>query len=533
MSLQFKRIVFIAAALLVALTVLPHLASAQSKTTTVTVLGFADYHSHAVPFYSEGAANQAGIARAIAYLKAQHLADPNLLVLNGGDMLNITTPTWSDEYKCLEWPWFNGLVDAMALGNHDLDYGTDAFNKCVADVSYPVLSANYVDADGKALLNGGKTYFIKTFGDIKIGTFALAGSDFNSLIKKENRVANSSFADRIAAAKQVVSALRDTEKVNAVIFFGHESREDDIALAQAVPGIDLILGSHSHYKSDFIKLPNTNTYFVSPFQYLTYFDRAEITFTDGKISAMTGQLVKMDALQLEDPAIQGLVLQKRKDLEAAHPDRFKVLGTAAVELSDARISTDEAVVGNWAMDAVRVAAGTQVFFSTSSSFRAAIPPGPITVEAFYTAIPYKNAIATADMTGQQVIDLLNLIISKRGSDNFCQESGIRFKIQDGKATDIQILTDPADATKFAAIDPTKTYKIGTTDFQATVSGVYKDTFAKAANLVNTKVDIQTLLIAKIQADGTISAALDGRMGTPPTAPAAATTAPTAAATKAS
>ena len=26
--------------------------------------------------------------------------------------------------------------------------------------------------------------------------------------------------------------------------------------------------------------------------------------------------------------------------------------------------------------------------------------GPITVEAFFTAIPYKNSIVTADMTGQ-------------------------------------------------------------------------------------------------------------------------------------
>ncbi len=37
--------------------------------TTVTLLHFSDYHPHAVPFYSEGQTNSAGIARAIAYLK--------------------------------------------------------------------------------------------------------------------------------------------------------------------------------------------------------------------------------------------------------------------------------------------------------------------------------------------------------------------------------------------------------------------------------------------------------------------------------
>src|SRR5713101_4687204 len=37
--------------------------------TTVTLLHFSDYHPYAVPFYSEGQTNSAGIARAIAYLK--------------------------------------------------------------------------------------------------------------------------------------------------------------------------------------------------------------------------------------------------------------------------------------------------------------------------------------------------------------------------------------------------------------------------------------------------------------------------------
>src|SRR3954449_5986688 len=114
---------FLALGVLLALVAvgLPGRAHAQTGTTTVTLLAFSDYHSHAVPFYSEGAPNQAGIARTIAYMKAQKAADPSTLILDGGDMFNKGTPTWSDEYTCVEWPWLNGLVDAMALGNHDFD----------------------------------------------------------------------------------------------------------------------------------------------------------------------------------------------------------------------------------------------------------------------------------------------------------------------------------------------------------------------------------------------------------------------------
>src|SRR5436853_5955878 len=94
----------------------------DAPTTTITLIGFSDYHSHAVPFYSEGQQNQAGIARTIAYLKSQKQSVQNLMILSGGDTMNLGSPTWSDEYKCIEWPWFNGLIDVMALGNHEFDY---------------------------------------------------------------------------------------------------------------------------------------------------------------------------------------------------------------------------------------------------------------------------------------------------------------------------------------------------------------------------------------------------------------------------
>ncbi len=511
------RVLLLACVLLAALPLGTVFGQTSGASATITLLGFSDYHSHAVPFYSEGQNAQAGIARQIAFLKAQKQSTPNLLVLSGGDTMNLGTPTWSDEYKCLEWTWYNDLIDVMALGNHEFDYGPDAFKQCQSSIKYPIISANFVDpASKKPIFTvDGKPYVVKEIGGVKLGIFALAGSDFDKLIKKELRPSGGEFADRLAAAKQIVSDLRDKEKVNAVVYIGHSYREDDTEMAQAVSGIDIILGTHSHYKSELIKLPNTQTWFISPFQYLTYTSRSQLTFENGKLTGVKGQLVKMDASQPEDPTIAAQVQKLQKDLEAKKPERFKVLGTTRVELSDENISTDESVLGNWAMDTVRKAAGTHAFFSTSSSFRAAIPPGPITVEGFFTAIPYKNSIVTSDMSGQVLSDLINLSVSKRGSDSFSQLSGVRFKIQDGKASGIQVLVDPAsDNASYIALDPAKSYKVGTTDFQALVAAGYKDIFAKATNVTNTKRDIGTLLTDTIQASPAITAKLDGRMGGP-------------------
>ena len=80
--------------------------------TKIVLLHFSDYHSHALPFYSEGRAGQGGIARAIGYMKRARSGE-DAVVLSGGDMINQGSPAWSDKYHCEEWPWLNGVVDAV------------------------------------------------------------------------------------------------------------------------------------------------------------------------------------------------------------------------------------------------------------------------------------------------------------------------------------------------------------------------------------------------------------------------------------
>ena len=53
----------------------------------------------------------------------------------------------------------------------------------------------------------GKTYKVFQAGGVKIGVFALAGSDFERLVRPNLRpYAGAMFADRVATARQVVAA---------------------------------------------------------------------------------------------------------------------------------------------------------------------------------------------------------------------------------------------------------------------------------------------------------------------------------------
>jgi len=506
-----KRIVFLIVTVLLTLTFIP---VATGQQAIVTLLHFSDYHSHAVPFYTEGRANTAGIARAIAYLKP--LAnDPNTLILSGGDTMNRGAPAWSDKYQCVEWNWWNGIVDAMAFGNHDADYGAEVFAHCRAQISYPILSANTLDSQQQPLFQyHGKTYAVFMLNGVKIGVFALAGTDFERLVKPEWRPASgTAFADRVQVARQVVQALRENEHVNAVVLIGHALYEDDLALAQAVPGIDVIFGTHSHRREELTHIPGAKTMIISPFQYLTYLSKVELTFTDGILSAVKGGLIPMDSNLPEDPAIAQRVAQMQADLETdpQYAPLFQRLGETSVELSTQGQVMGESLLGDFVMDIIRSAAQTHLALATSSGFREPIPPGTIREETLRTALPYTNRILVYAMTGVQIETLLNYSVSRSGSDFFSQVSGVRFRMVENKATNIHVLKDSANPMAgYLPLDPAAAYTVATTDFQGLVAGGYKEIFAQATYR-DTGLEVREQVHSFIQAHSPLTAQLDGRI----------------------
>jgi 5'-nucleotidase len=471
--------------------------AARSRATapvTVRLLGFADYHSHAVPFYSEGRVRQGGIARAIAFLKAER-ERPGTLVVSGGDMLNQGSPAWSDVFGCVEWPWLAGLVDMMALGNHDLDYGADAFERCRAAAPFPILSANVLDARGRpALAVDGKPYLVRTVSGVRIGLFAVAGPDFPRLVPARNLPEGWHFADPVETARAVVARLRREEQVAAVVLVGHQSWQDDARVARAVPGIDLVLGSHSHRKAGLATIPGTRTSYVSPYQYLAYVARVELDFRGGRLAEIRGGLVPMDVSQPEDLAVAAEVARRVSELRSRRPERFEVVGVLPGGLSDAGIDTRDAPIGTWATEAVRRAASLHAFVAPASSFRGGLAPGEVTAEDFHNAIPYRNAVLVAELTGAQVRELVDLSLARRGTDFFSQKSGLAYEVENGRAAGLRILRDPARPRDgYAKVDPRGRYRIGVTDFQARVAPGYRDLFARV-RMEDTELDVHRVLL---------------------------------------
>lgn len=400
--------------------------------TRVVLLQFSDYHSHALPFYSEGRSDQGGIARAIGYLSREHRR--GAFVFSGGDMINKGSPAWSDRYGCAEWTWLNEIVDAMAFGNHDPDYGADVFRGCREQLNYPILSANTEGFPASAIFRS---------GGLRIGVFAVAGSDFPTLVKTPGF----SFSDRIAAAKKAVADLRDRDKVDAVVMIGHESTEDDMALAHLVQGVDVIFGSHSHRKEALHRIEGTNTWFISPSQYLTYISRVEMTFDGRKLVTVSGRLVPVDSSMPVDgvTAERVAAMQHELEIDPEYAPLFKTVTKLEKAMSVEQLAMR-------VVEVMRERAGADVALSTVSSFRQELPSGRVTVEDFRASLPYDNEIVVAELRGEALKRLLAVSESKKGSDD-----GV-FLVMPKEIVDDRL------------------YRVATTDFLANVTAAYREFF---------------------------------------------------------
>ncbi len=387
--------------------------------TTVTLLHFSDYHSHALPSF----------ARAVGFMERHKRA--GALVFNGGDMMNKGAPAWSDKYRCVEWAWLNGLVDAMAFGNHDADYGDDELARCRASVRYPILSANTAGFD---------RYRVFEREGMRIGVFAIAGSDFPRLVS----AAHLMFTDPTVAARDVVQTLRDREHVDAVVMIGHEHADADYKLAAAVPGIDLILGTHSHLKREVTRIPGTRTWFISPSQYMTYISVVQLKFDRHHLTGVEGRLIAVDSAMKPDREIETRIAAMQLDLE--RDPQYRELFVPIARLPR-RLGVRE--LGQFAVDTMRQAVRADVALSTSSSFRQPLPAGSIDRETLGAALPYDNEIVLFRINGAR----LSKLLARSAADT-----------SDG----------PLVTTAIETVEPQRIYRVAVTDFMAFLSGAYRD-----------------------------------------------------------
>ena len=128
--------------------------------------------------------------------------------------------------------------DALNLGSPDLMLPSALLRKLAASAPFPFLSANIADAAGKAPFKG---WVIRETSWLRVGIFGISGNQPPFIAGLPGR--DLTVQEPISAARAAVAALRHS--CDLVIALSQLGLDGDVGLAQAVPGIDIILGGYS------------------------------------------------------------------------------------------------------------------------------------------------------------------------------------------------------------------------------------------------------------------------------------------------
>lgn len=218
---------------------------------SLSILFTNDTHARIDPFpqTAKEFAGLGGVSRRASLIKKIRYNSDHTLLLDAGDVF-YGTP-WFDLFGgSVDFKVMSSMgYDAMTLGDHEFSLGPEKFAEAAKEAGFPFLAANY-RARNTAMNPLIEDFIIREFAGLRVGIFGI-GIDLNSTVSPELHSGVTSM-DPVRIAGRSVNSLRVHHHCDYIICLSHlgfsyeSNKLDDLALAEAVDGIDLIIGGHTH-----------------------------------------------------------------------------------------------------------------------------------------------------------------------------------------------------------------------------------------------------------------------------------------------
>jgi len=456
-----------------------------------------DVHGYALEVKDErGQLAHLGYALAKGYIEAYPAA--NKLLLDAGDVLHGRPFATARRGEFIARVLKLMNYDALAVGNHDFDYGLARLMELRDAYSLNFLAANIIEReDGVHLL---PPYIIKDFGDFKVGVFALSAPE-TPIKTTPGNVASVTFGspgEILETARDITRKLREEESVDLVVALTHlgtdpqdKPRAQD--LARAVPGLDLVVDGHSH--SRLAGLKEGDSLIVSTGAFFENLGQVVVTRTsEGRLVLAPKLIPAADFAQVRpDPEVAAALAEMEAELSR---ELDQVVSHTPIDLNGERkdIRYRSTNLGRLICAAIQKATGADAAIFNSGSIRASIPAGDITQGQLLTVLPYDNYVVTVRLTGRELLAALNLGLSQPGEGAFLQFYGLEVTALESAryASDGSITR--SDRTETVSIggrplEPDQVYTIAINDFLRDGGDGYEVLKKPELNVYNTALEI--------------------------------------------
>jgi 2',3'-cyclic-nucleotide 2'-phosphodiesterase (5'-nucleotidase family) len=385
---------------------------------SLTILHINDLHGWMLPHPGEGEGTEVGGLARMAALAERTGRGPTLFVAAGDLMQGTNLSNFSRGKAVIEALSIMGL-DASAVGNHDFDYGLETLRKRASEAAFPFLAAN-VKGLGAEFLTG---WTVRRAGPFRVALFGLTTVE-TPVVTHPDNVRGLTFHSPVETARRLVPELR--RRADLVVCLSHLGLAEDRRLAAAVPGIDVIVGGHTHTVVE-TPLRVGTTYIVQAGERGDVLGVLEIEVKDGSVVSASGRLVPVDGAAGEEMKMSALVERYRRESEGILGE---VVGRAVVDFIGRRemVRSGETNLGNLVADAVREAVPSDAAIVNGGAIRASVPAGEVTAAHLYNVLPFDTFIVAFELSGSELRALLEDGLGGLGKlgGGFPQVSGMSY-----------------------------------------------------------------------------------------------------------
>jgi 5'-nucleotidase len=500
---------------------------AQEQPFAMTIVHTNDLHAHDQP-YLENGKSVGGFARIAYLIKHIKAHTPNTVVIDAGDIFQ-GTPFYQLYHGQVEVELLNQAgYDIYTVGNHEFDNGPANLAKQLSLAHFDVLSANLDTTAEPQLAHLIKPSVIKNIGGQQVGfvggiTPELLRISLTTGGAHPYGVLRSNSQDVVPSDwyKPIADEVQSLQKagVNKIVVVTHCGVDLDRQLAQAIPGIDVIVGGHSHTKltRPIIVAHNdgTATYIVQTGCYGKALGKLHLSFDkNGKIlgDGTNYKLIPISDNIPEDPTVAAFIAAKAKPVEAM---KKEVLGRAQSLFDNKfRGCRSDSALGDLICDAIAESGtsyGVTISLQNRGGIRGPIRPGVITKEEIEEDLPFESTIIYATISSTELLKVLEHSVEQRTSGPFLDVHGLKFGY-DAKQPPghrITFVLAQSHNGSFKPVNPTAQYKIAVNSY--TFFGGESYSFSGAIHVVDSKVRTAQVLEQYLRKHPRVVPHIDGRI----------------------
>ena len=481
--------------------------STKSEEKDTVILHTNDVHGRIVE--EKGVIGDAKLATVIEQERAK--SNQNTLVVDAGDAFQGLPISNSTKGEARAEILNQMQYDAMAVGNHEFDFGLDEVKKYKEILKFPLLSSN-------TYVNGARLFEASTIVDkdktVEGDEFVVIGVTTPETATKTHpkNVKGVTFTDPISEVNKVIEEVQAKARAEGkdykhYVVLAHLGVDTTTPVEWRGSTLAEALSKNPRLKGKRVTVIDGHSHTVASTTYgdnVTYNQTGSYLHNVGKVIYKSRQLLgnptliaAADAKKLTaNPTVEKLVKDIKQKYDAENA--VEVVSNSPVELNGDRenVRVRETNLGNVVADSLYqygqtgFSHPTDIAVTNGGGLRETIAKGkPITKGNVIAVLPFGNTISQIQVTGQQVLDMFEkslgsiLQVDKDGkkvldengqpllepSGGFLQVSGVKVyydtNLPSGKRV-LAIQVKNRTTGRYDLLDLAKTYYLATNDFLA-------------------------------------------------------------------